>query len=164
MTQQPNVFIPFTHLRSETYLASENAGCKTTLWPIKDHEYGYADYWVERWTKGERFINLEQDVVPSIDLLWELWTCPEPYCIAQYAYPWAGSPVDHSPIGCAKFAPEFIARFPQLFVRRLHWHEPQHLIIDRSLNKYHLHGPPALHLHVNDNWPNDARRKYDTPR
>lgn len=159
-----NIFLPFTHLRAETYLACKAATALVTAVPLQDHEWSYADYWIERWQAGETFINVEQDVVPTPEVLHSMWDCPEPYCLAQYCYPWAGAPIDHSPIGCAKFSDSFIAAHQGLFVRHLHWHEPQHLIINASLNKFHLHLPPALHLHVNDQWPLDARRKYDTPR
>lgn len=163
------IFIPFTHLRSETYLACINAAQALSndcvnIWPIRDHEHGYADYWVERWQEGRKFINVEQDVVPHKSVLEEMWDCPEDYCICQYAYPWAGSPIDHSPIGCAKFSEHFIAAHQGIMLHRQHWHEPQHIIINATLNKFHLHTPPALHLHVTDQWPMDARRKYETPR
>lgn len=154
------IYIPFTHLRSETYGACPGAN----LYPIYDKEWGYADYWIERWRDCQTFINVEHDVVPCGDSLSEMWNCPEPYCLCNYIYPFAGSPVETSPIGCAKFSSEFISQHQGIFVRHLHWHDPQHMIINASLGKYHLHQPPALHLHVDDTWPLDARRRYGTVR
>lgn len=153
------IFIPFTHLRSETLTACVDA----TLVALKDKEWGYADYWITRWQDGEKFINVEQDVVPMSGVLEEMWNCREPYCKTDYCYPFAGSRIDVSPVGCAKFSSEFIAAHPAIFTRHLHWHEPQHIIINASLNKAHVHGPPSLHLHVGEDWPLDARRKYATP-
>lgn len=156
------IYIPFTHLRSETYLACIRAAGPggTNIIPIGDHEWGYADYWIEQWQKGETFINVEHDVVPRPEALIEMWDCPEPYCLCNYIYPYAESPVETSPIGCAKFSSDFIGSHQGIFVRHLHWHDPQHVIIAAGLNKFHLHEPPALHLHVNENWPTDARRRY----
>lgn len=154
------IFIPFTHLRCETFLACPGA----ILYPLSDHEKGYGVYWLDRWMAGETFINVEQDVVPLHGVLEEMWNCPEPYCRTEYAYPYAGSRIDTSPIGCAKFSDQFIAANYGLFPQKgLHWHDPQHLILNASLNKGHVHNPPSLHIHVSDDWPLDARRKYQTP-
>ena len=150
------IFIPFTKLRCETYLACPGA----VLVPLRNHELDYALYWQERWREGESFINVEHDVVPRPSTLQEMWDCPEDYCLLQYAYPWEGSPIDHSPIGCAKFSSNFIAGHQILFLQGQHWHDPQHQIIGASLNKYHLHHPPALHLHVTEDWPLAPRRQY----
>jgi hypothetical protein len=109
---------------------------------------------------GERFINLEQDVVPSRFLLQEMWDCGEDYCIAQYSYPWPGSPIHHSPIGCAKFSAGFIGINRSIVFNGVIYQEPQYQIINASLNKFHLHNPPALHLHVTEDWPLDVRNKY----
>ena len=154
------IFLPFTHLRCETYLACPGA----TLVPLFDHDKGYGVYWMERWMEKETFINVEQDVVPHAGVLQEMWDCPEIYCRTEYSYPYAGSRIDTSPIGCAKFSAEFIAMHSGLFPNKgLHWHDPQHLILNATLNKAHVHGPPSLHLHVQDDWPLDAKRRYQTP-
>lgn len=161
------ILLPFTHLRSETYVACVKACdhfAQFHLVPITNHEFGYADHWVDAWQRGETFINVEQDVVPSPAALREMWECPAPYCKLDYIYPWSGSPRGVSPIGCAKFSKEFIAEHHGLFTGRLHWHEPQYLILNASLNLAHIHEPPALHLHVTEDWPLDARRLYATPQ
>lgn len=162
------IYLPFTHLRSETYLSAKAAIDSEpfsyfALCPLSDHEHGYADYWMNRWLEGETFINLEQDVVPVGGVLAAMWNCPEPYCRTEYSYPYAGAPIHTSPIGCAKFTSEFIARHHGIFVRNQHWHDPQHQILNASLNKGHVHDPPSVHLHINSDWPLDARRKYETP-
>ena len=154
---QVRVFIPFTHLRCETYLAAPDA----VLCPLPDHQNGYADYFLDRWREGQAFINLEQDVVPMKGVLQTMWDCPEYYCVTNYGYPWAESPIHVSPIGCAKFSAGFIAVHHQIFMKGLHWHMPQHQIINATLNKFHLHDPPSLHLHVAEDWPLDARRRYE---
>lgn len=130
------------------------------LVPLRDHEKDYGRYWDERWRLGQSFINVEQDVVPIAPVLEEMWNCPEPYCKTDYIYPWTGSHVDVSPIGCAKFSSEFIARHNTLIFNGTTWHEPQYIIINASLNKAHLHQPASLHLHVEASWPLDVRRLY----
>ena len=154
-----NVYLPFTHLRCETYEACLGA----KLIPLRDHEKSYGYYWHDIWEKGETFINVEQDVVPLAGVLEEMWNCPHPYCRTEYSYPWAGSRIDTSPIGCAKFSSEFIAQYPKIFLRGIVWHEPQHVILNASLNKGHVHNPPSLHLHVADDWPLEALRRFKTP-
>lgn len=134
------------------------------LVPLRNHEHGYALYWQDVWRRGETFINVEHDVVPRVEVLREMWECPEDYCLTQYAYPWAGSPVTDSPIGCAKFSDRFIAQHQVLFLQGQHWHDPQHIIIGASLNRFHLHVPPSLHLHVSAEWPLSAKRQYGVDR
>ena len=155
------IFIPFTKLRVETYTACRRAERRVQLWPIENYHYGYAEYWIHRWQHGGRFINVEHDVVPVAEALTEMWHCPEDYCICNYRYPYAGSRIDTSPIGCAKFSAEFIAAHQGIFVHRQYWHEIQYLILNATLNKAHIHEPPAVHLHVQDDWPLDARKTYE---
>lgn len=155
------IFVPFTHLRAETYSVCHALGAEFI--PLLDHEKDYGRYWDQRWIEGESFINVEQDVVPTKVLLREMWDCPHDYCIAQYSYPWTGSPVDHSPIGCAKFSSGFIGANRQIVFNGVVWHEPQYQIINASLNKFHQHYPNAMHLHVTADWPLDMRNKYDRP-
>lgn len=155
------IFVPFTHLRCETFIACQKY--EATLVPLYDHQKDYGKYWARRWEEGLPFINCEQDVVPVSTALQEMWDCPHDYCRTDYRYPWAGSPVDVSPIGCAKFSAGFIAANRSLCFNGTHWHEPQYLILNASLNKAHVHQPASLHLHITPDWPLDARNQYGVP-
>ena len=148
------IFLPFTHLRCETFCACPGA----ILIPLLDHDRDYGKYWAERWREGLLFINVEQDVVPSLNAMKEMWNCPNPYCRLDYCYP--HKPNDSSPIGCAKFSAQFIAQNHGLLLQGCTYHDPQYMIISASLNKACVHQPPALHLHIDQNWPLDFKRKY----
>lgn len=110
------IFLPFTNLRTATYLAAHGA----TLVPI-DNPYGYSRYFAERWSEGRTFINIEHDVVPTRELLGSLWQCPSTLCVTRFA-----DIPDHEPIiswlGCVKISAQFIAEHPIQWGSQL-WHD-----------------------------------------
>ena len=93
------IFVPFTNLRAQVMLAIPNA----IFVPIVDKEFGYSQYFKERWEEGETFINVEHDVVPRKEILEEMMNCSEPLCVAGYSssIPEATG-ISH--IGCAKIS------------------------------------------------------------
>jgi hypothetical protein len=157
------IFCPFTHLRSETYVALKDY--PVTFLPLIDHASDYWRHFHERWKEGETFINVEHDVVPLVGVLQELWDCPEPYCISGYTYPYHSDPPrqDMAHLGCAKLSRELIASCPEIYrVGPIDFRMVEHYLINATLNKYHFHGFRATHLHPDPTWPTDAFRKFNT--
>ena len=72
--REVNIFIPFTKLEARTLLAFKDK--RYRIVPIVG-EFGYAEYFRERWQEGRSFINVEHDIVPDWELVTELMTCPE---------------------------------------------------------------------------------------
>ncbi len=131
------IFVPFTSLKSETYAALPQG----MLIPIVDKEHGYARYFRDRWREGETFINVEHDVVPTENMLKELWYCEKSLCVTNLG----GKGV--SLLGCVKISREFIQAHPGIFD-----HYPEYNSCDGCIakcvtgNLYHEHGV-VEHLH-----------------
>lgn len=109
------IFIPFTKLRSDTLLALPFA----TLVPLHrgNDSTSYAEYFRDRWSEKEPFINVEHDVVPPAQILESLWNCSNPICVTGYVYP--DSPPEFQPEitygGCIKISRQFILDHPDLW-------------------------------------------------
>lgn len=136
------IFIPFTNLKSETFLAASNA----TLVPLIDN-FAYGCYFKERWDEGLNFINLEHDVVPSRETLESLWMCPNQLCITGYIYRY--KTVIHPEIvylGCVKISKELIKSNPTLFDTPCDWTSCEGRITIATSETHCYHGS-VIHLH-----------------
>lgn len=124
----------------------------------------YHNYFVYEWQKGERFINVEHDVIVPPNRLQELWDCPKPWCIIPY--PYTGHPDKYLTysLGVAKFHESLMCYFPTLIMDLetdaltdpFKNYPPRHFMVlaDRiALRLYsygyvqHEHWPPVEHLH-----------------
>jgi hypothetical protein len=102
----------------------------------------YSRYLMMRWLKGETFINVEHDVVPTIAKLQELWDCPEPWCGCSYRPNFE----DRTPyLGCVKISDRFIAAHRNVWEERLWASCDVHLASQAKL-PYHWHGD-VKHMH-----------------
>jgi hypothetical protein len=101
------VFVPFTTLREETRRALPDA----EFVPMVD-DYAYGRYFQQRWKEGRTFINVEHDVVPTMEVLQDMWRCAERLCSTRCAnvlQPHNGTvPVYPASLGCSKISAEFI--------------------------------------------------------
>ncbi len=125
------VFIPFTNLRVETYLAVPQA----ILVPLKDKEHGYGKYLWDRWQEMKTFINVEQDVVPTQEILQEMWGCEKNFCVTSFK-----ENEGPSLLGCVKFTGEFISQTPGLFDDYPDWRHCDTQIAKSCHDLYHQHG------------------------
>lgn len=129
------IFVPFTNLRAQVMLAIPNA----IFVPIVDKEFGYSQYFKERWEEGETFINVEHDVVPRKEILEEMMNCSEPLCVAGYSssIPEATG-ISH--IGCAKISKSLILKSPGLFDTPCEWIECEGRVGALTDFKFCYHG------------------------
>ncbi len=150
-----NIFVPFTKLRSETYSALP--GC--VIVPLTDRVKGYGKYFRDRWREGKSFINVEQDVLPTQEMISEISDCQSEICFSAYAYPGQPERIERGTyLGCVKISDQFIQRNPTLFDNDMDWTSPEGVIWNASDSPCH-HGP-VLHLHVDSNWPMEEINRY----
>lgn len=85
------------------------------------NDTGYHALLARLWAKGEGFVTMEQDVLPTVEQLDDLANCTEAFCTS--AYPYAvnyddGVHVFEASIfslGCAAFSTALLAQEPDLF-------------------------------------------------
>ena len=108
------------------------------------------------WSEGEGFIVVEQDVLPTVEILHEMWTCPEEWCHGYWIDP--PSDIPHWQwLGCAHFSASLLKRAPDIMgklaeQRQTHWNQQDislclALQATRDGRGPHLHNPPVTHLH-----------------
>lgn len=73
------------HLKPETREALLASRIPVEFRPVQG-EYGYWEAMVEMFARGETFINVEHDIVPSAEALHSLLDCRNPLCYAPYTY------------------------------------------------------------------------------
>jgi hypothetical protein len=172
----PHVVIPFvprhpgtggSGLRPEVRAFGELIGAR-----FVDVGYAITGYWdllADLWTSDSDFIVVEEDVLPSAELIGSMWTCSEPWCSGSYGR-WSSIPKrrliqSDSSLGCVKFG-SVRRRFPDLMARASA-HHPGHQfwVLDTAIFEVlqaegsmsaHLHFPPMRHL--------DEDRRPGTPR
>src|SRR5439155_1328245 len=105
----------------------------------------YWELFEELWMADRDFIVLEQDVVPTEELIQSMWQCTKPWCNSELGQ-----------LGCVKFGsirqqiPDMMARASRTV--RSHWFElldsGVHLVLCREEGlSPHVHGPVPRHLH-----------------
>ena len=69
-------------------------------------EFGYWRLFKRLWAEGQSFINVEQDILPTVERLEGIWACPEEWCVCSYPYTMPGSrSLSYiSGLGCVKFS------------------------------------------------------------
>src|ERR1700674_3770858 len=80
-------FVP-NWLRPEVRALGESVGAEFADVGASDTAYGQLV--ATLWAKGESFLLLEHDVLPTVALLEEMWACPSPWC-AGFAYAYHGA-------------------------------------------------------------------------
>jgi len=149
------VFVPFTRLCALTHKALPHA----CFVPLIDKEYGYGRYFQERWAQRKTFINVEHDIVPTMEVLESMWECKAPLCISGYHYPEQEGRVDIAYLGCAKISKELIEANPNGFLELKHWTQCDGEIWKMTGETYCQHGS-VLHLHVDSHWTPEAIARF----
>ena len=140
------IVCPYTNLRPETKAALTDEDVTFVDVSYADDAY----YWVLQgvWHRQQGVIIVEHDIVPPRGAIDALRACPRAWCGVPYL---VGVNWD-SGLGCVKFAPELMVRFPDAVDRfeSTHWQT-----LDGQLIGYlrpllgegaHLHWPAARHL------------------
>lgn len=93
--------------------------------PVEYVEVGddgrYADLLESAFDWGDRFIVVEQDIVPWWGAIGAIWDCPEPWCAYGYMAEDLIPPGNVVPLGCAKFDPRRLPLNPVPGVPRRSW-------------------------------------------
>lgn len=134
------IFIPYTEIQPATKIAL--IGYNYTPIEVKG-DFGYSNYFKDRWEEGQTFINLEHDVVVYPGALKALWDCPEEWCVYDYHLPnhWSRNleiEVNGIPLGCMKISDKMIEKTKALWDTAVIWNK-----CDQHLTKCHL----KIHQH-----------------
>jgi len=118
---------------------------------------GYVRLFDRLWSEGAAFINNEQDVLASPELLKALWACPDELCSGYYMQ--GGYRVMYT-LACVKFSTGLIARLPDAMKNaagRTNGVKPYNMldlalvspsgVLPTSGASTHVHEPAMLHLH-----------------
>lgn len=78
-------------------------------------EFGYFEYFKQRWAEEKTFISIEQDIVVYPGALKAIWDCPEELCVYDFHLPchWDRNLEEEKvglPIGCIKISEEVIKK------------------------------------------------------
>lgn len=137
---------------------------------VTGDEFGYYRMLRAAWQAGESFINLEEDVLPTMAQLNELWQCPSDWCSLRYPYPSFLEPGQPphliASFGCVKFGGKLLQRDiwrePKLR-NPVPWHDLDFQIMTTvredprigpsSWRFAHVHRGPARHLSVEKDYP-----------
>jgi hypothetical protein len=129
MTAQ--VYVPYTHLREATrlYLADQTVepdGKEVHLIDVSHSSWGYTEHLAARWTIGQSWVNLEQDVVPWPGAIGALWRCREPWCFYSYL-----SHIDMvanggAPFGLVRFSTGFMRQTADVWTQMRAYYEPDY--------------------------------------
>jgi hypothetical protein len=152
----PYVIVPFVggFLRPETRSLPN-----VELRNVGSSDQSYWELLVELW-RGETFIVVEHDIVPTQEQLQEIWDCPEEWCSRPYRM----GDIETTALGCTKFDSRLMRRMPDLVESILeqhrHWSGLDSMIVaglHRRGAKEHEHLPAVLHLH--EPTPPEPRRR-----
>lgn len=139
------IFIPYTKIQPATLISL--IGYKYT--PVKvEGDFGYSNYFKDRWNEGETFINLEHDIVPYPGAISAIWDCPLEWCVYDYHLPnhWNRNledEVNGIPLGCMKISAEMIKKTARMWDKPIIWNKcDQHLT--RCGLQVHQHYPSVV--------------------
>jgi hypothetical protein len=153
------IYIPFVaeKLRPEVRDLGERLTARFVHMPRLT---SYWDLLDELWT-AESFIVLEEDVLPTEDLIRNMWNCAEPWCSGTFGR-WYGPELgpghvlrSDSWLGCVKFGairrivPDALSRAADHYPKREFWdlcRGIDSVLADEERLSPHLHFPPLLHL------------------
>jgi len=127
----------------------------------------YWELFEELWSAEPDFIVLEEDVLPTAELVEDMWACTQPWCTGTYGR-WSinasGLLWSDSQLGFVKFGsirclfPDIMKRAARLFPER-HWTDLVYglQLVGQPWTGFspHLHLPHAVHLR--------ELQKYDDP-
>lgn len=154
------VIVPFVHgmLHEGTVDVLERSGVQFALYQIDPaDEFAYANLFATAWSRGETFVILEHDVLPTVEQLWAIVGCDHDWC----SYPYDDDITLAGPMfGLVRFHRRLMERFEHLPGSALHigtghphpvyWWNVDNRVA-RDLNIRHVthtfHLPPVRHDH-----------------
>lgn len=142
---QVRIFIPYTDIQPATLISLIGYN----YIPVKvEDDYGYSNYFKQRWEEKETFISIEHDIVVWPGAPDALWNCSRELCIYDFHLPNhrkrnLEEEVRGVPLGCIKFSKEFIEKTSGFWDDPVMWNMcDQHLI--KSGIKVHQHYPGVV--------------------
>lgn len=102
------VLVPYVRLSNATVAALHRDGVVPRFVDTSASASGYWQTLTDEWSRGEAFIVLEQDKVPSAGLLQELWECRAPWCVVNAAMRGTDERAPFPSLSCVKFAGEMV--------------------------------------------------------
>jgi hypothetical protein len=142
--------VPFTYIQPETAEALYDQS--VTYVDVSPSEDDYHLLLSMVWEAGRGVILVEHDVVPPPGAIDALRSCERLWCGCVYLN---GSIWDNA-LGCTKFSPELMARFPDAVSRmtNTHWKTLDGQLVGylRPLLGFgaHIHWPAARHMHSDE--------------
>lgn len=117
---------------------------------VSGSDWNYWELLKDLWSAGEKFMIIEQDILPWPGSVHLAWKCEEPWCVYPYLIGGKYSPVGH---GCVKYDAEVMEKAPDAIVTvsRRHWSTlDSHTIhaIRKAGFRPHVHQPPVIHLNA----------------
>jgi len=148
---------PYTELRPETRMAAQLSGLRTRFEPMT-YMANYYTLMQRLWKRGETFILLEQDIVPTEAQFYDITICGHDWCGFPYQYASFGL---YNGAGFTRFSGRLMAAFPTLITSTKAFddgvHPPRHwctldgwmreLLQKAGIQKVD-HSPPVRHLGV----------------
>ena len=139
------IFVPYTEIQTATKVALIGYDYK----PVKvEGEYGYGEFFRERWKEGKSFIVIEHDCVPWPGAIEALMKCEEPWCAHNYGLPChrenpalSGAGI---PLGCTKIGARLIEETPGIWDAPVDWSHCDQQIPKYALRKVHQHFPGII--------------------
>lgn len=110
----PEIYVPYTEVREGTYLYLLQQSEKDQVhWvDVSPTVWSYTDHLQVRWDEGEKFINMEHDIVPWPGALEDLWECNNPWCFFGYRQGIDMVANGAAPFGLVKFDQAIIESTP----------------------------------------------------
>lgn len=141
------------HETLQTIMAMEDAGHEVR----RREATGLYSYWNAMkmmFSEGDTFLNIEHDVVLSLDQVNDLAACPEPVCAVAYPYAgpdWSWEPREIQALGVCKFSAELVKDMaPKLTNEQVEFRavDPAifHLLPGYPQHIFHRHYPNAEHI------------------
>jgi hypothetical protein len=139
-----DVFVPYTQVHLPTWLGL--AGVHPVGVEV-DGESAYLDYFRDRWADRRPFVNVEHDMLVTVDQVRQLENCEQPWCAFGYdggvgQFPW---------LGCARFRPELMELLPSVWDELHGWvHAPASDPVWRLVGDVPIKGPPPGEFSISE--------------
>ena len=99
-------------LQEDTVRSLIDAGADFEIVFLEDDPGAYTRLFVEMWSAGESWINVEHDMLIHDDVVPQFEKCPELWC--GFSYTVGDPPYRLAALGCTRFRAELMAREPGL--------------------------------------------------
>lgn len=149
------VVVPYTNTEQDRVnsliapvIRREGIDCEFIKLPTSD-DSAYWKLFCEIWEQRDPVVINEHDVLPWPGAIQALFDCPYHWC--SYTYEMKGGYGIHHGLGCTKFTPEFMDKFPDVWINvdTTMWNtlDAQLSQMARAEQFYpHPHNPPVIHL------------------